>query len=59
MINFFKKDILLGLKPQPTKSSVNRIWKRSIKNSPCHPELAAPLVADEKEAYKGGGSQSI
>ena len=30
-------------------------WGRMI----CHPELAAPLVADEKEAYKGGCSQSI
>ena len=29
-----------------------------INNSICHPELAAPLVADVKEAYKGGGSQS-
>ncbi len=29
------------------------------KNFPCHPELAAPLVADEKAAYKGGCSQSI
>ena len=47
------------MKPQPTLNCVGRIWKRSIKNSPCHPELAAPLVADEKEAYKGGCSQSI
>ena len=47
------------MKPQPTLSCVGRIWKRSIKDSPCHPELAAPLVADVKEAYKGGCSQSI
>ena len=33
--------------------------KKSINSSPCHPELAAPLVTDEKEAYKGGCSQSI
>ena len=38
---------------------VGRIEKRLIKNSLCHPELAAPLVADEKAAYKGGCSQSI
>ena len=25
----------------------------------CHPELAAPLVADNLEAYKGGCSKSI
>ena len=49
----------VGVKPQPTLNCVGRIWKRSIKDSPCHPELAAPLVADEKEAYKGGCSQSI
>ena len=49
----------VGVKPQPTLSCVDRIWKRSIKDSPCHPELAAPLVADAKEAYKGGCSQSI
>ena len=36
-----------------------RIWKKSVNSSNCHPELAAPLVADEKEAYKGGCSQSI
>ena len=47
------------MKPQPTLNCIGRIWKRSIKDSPCHPELAAPLVADEKEAYKGGCSQSI
>ncbi len=47
------------MKPQPTLSCVGRIEKRLIKNSLCHPELAAPLVADEKEAYKGGCSQSI
>ena len=29
------------------------------KSNGCHPELAAPFFADEKEAYKGGGSQSI
>ncbi len=29
------------------------------KSTSCHPELASPLVADEKEAYKGGCSQSI
>ena len=29
------------------------------KSTNYHPELAAPLVADEKEAYKGGCSQSI
>ena len=33
--------------------------KEIQKSSSCHPELAAPLVADEKEAYKGGCSQSI
>ena len=49
----------VGVKPQPTLSCVGRIEKRLIKNSLCHPELAAPLVADEKEAYKGGCSQSI
>ena len=49
----------VGVKPQPTLNCIGRIWKRSIKDSPCHPELAAPLVADEKEAYKGGCSQSI
>ena len=49
----------VGVKPQPTLNCVGRIWKRSIKDSSCHPELAAPLVADEKEAYKGGCSQSI
>ena len=47
------------MNPQPTLSCVGRIEKRLIKNSLCHPELAAPLVADEKEAYKGGCSQSI
>ena len=47
------------MKPQPTLSCVGRIEKRSINNFSCHPELAAPLVADEKEAYKGGCSQSI
>ena len=48
------------MNPQPTTlNCVGRIEKRLIKNSPCHPELAAPLVADEKEAYKGGCSQSI
>ena len=47
------------MKPQPTLNCVGRIEKRFIKNSPCHPEHAAPLVADEKEAYKGGCSQSI
>ena len=49
----------VGVKPQPTMNYVGRIWKRSIKDSPSHPELAAPLVADEKAAYKGGCSQSI
>ena len=49
----------VGVKPQPTLNCVGRIEKRFIKNSPCHPEHAAPLVADEKEAYKGGCSQSI
>ena len=49
----------VGVKPQPTMNCIGRIWKRSIKDSPCHPELAAPLVADVKEAYKGGCSQSI
>ncbi len=48
-----------GGNPNLQKSSVGRIWKRSIKNFPCHHELAAPLVADVKEAYNGGGSQSI
>ena len=43
MINFFKKNFAKG--------------KKSLRI--CHPELAAPLVADVKEAYKGGGSQSI
>ena len=38
---------------------VGLIGKRLIKIFPCHPELATPLVADVKEAYKGGGSQSI
>ena len=37
---------------------VGHIEKSLIKNSLCHPELAAPLVSDEKEAYKGGCSQS-
>ena len=47
------------MKPQPTLNCVGLIWKRSIKDSPCHPELAAPLVAAVKETYKGGRSQSI
>ena len=49
----------VGVNPQSTFNCVGRIEKRLIKDSPCHPELAAPLVADEKEAYKGGCSQSI
>ena len=48
-----------GRNPNLQKSRVGRIEKSLIKNSLCHPELAAPLVSDEKEAYKGGGSQSI
>ena len=31
----------VGVKPQPTLNCVGRIWKRSIKNSPCHPELVS------------------
>ena len=49
----------VGVNHQPTLNCVGRIWKRSIKDFLCHPEPAAPLVADEKEAYKGGCSQSI
>ncbi len=49
----------VGVKPQHTLNCVGLIGKRSIINLQCHPELAAPLVADEKEAYKGGCSQSI
>ena len=50
----------LSLRDFPiTLRCVERIVKRSINNFSCHPELAAPLVADEKEAYKGGCSQSI
>ncbi len=60
MINFFKKvEILLGFPPQPTKKQCGPHMEKVDKNSPCHPELAALLVADVKEAYKGGGSQSI
>ncbi len=36
-----------------------RIWKKSVNNFSCHPEIAASLVADENEAYKRGCSQSI
>ncbi len=50
----------LSLRNLPiTLRRVGLIGKRSIKNLQCHPELAAPLVADVKEAYKGGCSQSI
>ncbi len=48
-----------GRNPNLHKNCDDLIGKRSINNCPCHPELAAPLVSDEKEAYKGGGSQSI
>ena len=48
-----------GRNPNLHKNCDDLIGKKSINSSPCHPEIAAPLVADEKEAYKGGGSQSI
>ena len=47
-----------GRNPNIHKNSDDLIGKKSINSSPCHAELAAPLVADEKEAYKGGCSQS-
>ena len=31
----------VGVKPQPTLNCIGRIWKRSIKDSPCHPELVS------------------
>ena len=48
-----------GRNPNLHKNCDDLIGKKSINSSPCHPEIAAPLVADVKEAYKGGCSQSI
>ena len=48
-----------GRTPNLHKNCDDLIGKKSINSSPCHPEIAAPLVADVKEAYKGGCSQSI
>ena len=49
--NNFKNKVGCGFYPNKN----NEIQK----SNSCHPELASPLVADEKKAYKGGCSQSI
>ena len=59
-VGYFKDNVGCGLSLRNfsiTRRCVECIGK--INNFICHPELAAPLVADVKEAYKGGGSQSI
>ena len=38
----------VGVKPQPTLNCVGRIWKRSIKDSPCHPELVSGSYRHQK-----------
>ena len=49
--NNFKNKVGCGFYPNKNNETQ--------KSNSCHPELASPLVADEKKAYKGGGSQSI
>ena len=38
----------VGVKPQPTMNCVGRIWKRPIKDSPCHPELVSGSYRHQK-----------
>ena len=58
-VEYFKDNVGWGFYPNLHKNCDDLIGKKSINSSPCHPEIAAPLVADVKEAYKGGCSQSI